>query len=330
MDQDNRTSGNGAIVHIARSRQGGSRPMPLRLVSSQVEIPLSLPSLGEAWRSGASDLLAWLGVEGDLARIDPTTPFHSPASVFDKAPSACWVASYLREQGSGLMLPRGGIDVVLISPHPAASGDWAVREEIIRAAQSEGRERIALIETDRPVPANRAATILSVGEAMHQLAADAIPWDAIIAPPDLRASLFGELARIAHVRGPWPSLLHEGRAVRISAEAGGGDDIPLDVHCLVQSLALALWQSGRVVAARRLYDAWARLRDTGITTPARGSAGPYASVLADRDCIAMICKGLALSRRDVPGWKALSSPMRPLRGSQTPALRVVAKGAVFP
>jgi hypothetical protein len=267
-------------------------------------------------------------------------------------PAAQFAASYLTDQGRGLGVGQAnGIDLVLMSPHPAlcvveeAGGAPMPRADVmkamIRAAREEGREKLAIILHARQrntiarqlMAADRGLTreglaieILTIEEALRPLAAGATGWDAIIAMPDLRSIVFTLLAEASGVRGPWPMLWHGGEALLVACEAAGEGSVrpALDAPALIQSLALVLHRSGAVRAAGRLHEAWAQLRDSGLTTLGRGSDAPYVNEIRDADFIAMLCHGQSASKRPVKPWRAFGNAEIANSGSHPGALRVVA------
>lgn len=262
-------------------------------------------------------------------------------------PAADYVASYLHHHPrSG----QGGADLVLLSPHPArciaqeAGGvpvpSAAVMAAMIRAARDEGRDRIAIILHARQrnaiaaqlLAAGKALTargpalaILTIEEALAALIRPRAPWDAIIAMPDLRGTIFTVLAETAGVRGAWPMLWHAG-AMRLAcceAPGEGARRLPLDATALIQTLALVLDRSGARHAARQLHQSWARLCDTGLVTPSRGAGdAPYARIVPEDVFIAMLCEGRGASKRAQPKWRALGLPPSS-SGDQGPSLRLV-------
>jgi hypothetical protein len=96
---------------------------------------------------------------------------------------------------------------------------------------------------------------------------------------------------------------------------------PLDAALLVQALSLVTRNGGKAPAARRLTEAWARLRDRGMVTPTRGSPAPYSVQVEDAAMVEELCRHSDLTGRPVPTWKAMSlmltedsaAAMRPAR-----------------
>lgn len=266
-------------------------------------------------------------------------------------PRALFAASYALDHPRGAAPGQGGTDLLLMSPHPAeclaedAGGvpipRAGVLQAMIAAARAEGRERIAIILHARQrnavarllMAADRSLTregltldILTIEDALPPLIDGARLWDAVIAMPDLRGTVFTLLGHASRVRGPWPMLWHAGNGVRmVTAEAPGEGQgrLALDAGVLIQALALTLGAAGAMRAAVRLHEGWARLRDSGITTAGRGTDAPYVTTVSDTDFIALLCSGKAASRRPQPGWRALERANSAPAGSQIPTLRVV-------
>lgn len=267
-------------------------------------------------------------------------------------PKAQWVASYLLECGVGLPLAPCGVDIALMSPLPAvctldsAAGvplpHAAVLKGMIGAAKAERRSKLAIILHARQrnavarqlMIADRILTrdgitldILTIEDALRPLMDGGAPWDAIIAMPDVRSIVLAMLSHASGVRGPWPMLWHGQRGIQLITSEGGVDGmtrVPLDAPTLIHALALSLRHAGLSHSAWRLHEAWARLRDSGVTTPGRGSCAPYVSQRCDADFIAMLVKNLAPSKRPVRSWRALACVERPTRPSQRANLQVVA------
>ena len=273
-------------------------------------------------------------------------------------PEAHWTASYLLDCGAGLRLSPRWIDVVLMSPLPAvcaaqdADGIALPRTDVLRAmilaAKAEGREKLAIILHARQrnsvarqlMTADRTLTrdgikvdILTIEDALRPLMDGPALWDAIIAMPDVRSIVFSMLSETSGVRGPWPLLWHGPRKLQLITSEGGAEGrsrVPLDAPALIHGLALSLRHAGTVHAAWRLHAAWARLRDSGVTTPGRGSIAPYVSQAGDADFITMLVRDLAPGKRAVPDWRALGpSEPKPLH-THAPNLRVVASNPPVP
>lgn len=266
-------------------------------------------------------------------------------------PQAHYVVSYLIDHARGAPTARGGTDIVLMSPHPSvciaeAVGDIptpraAVLRTMIRAARAEGRERAAIIcharqrnEVARQLlAAGRGLTrdglaldILTIEDALAPLMTGAVRWDAIIAMPDLRSTVFTLLAETSGVRRAWP-MLWFGRSLQLvtsETPGEGASRLPLDAPVLIHALALALHAAGRGRAARRLHDAWAQLRDSGVTSTGRGTDAPYVTAVTDDAFLTMLCRDRAVSKRPQMPWRALKNAEIANSGGHLPTLRVVA------
>lgn len=357
----------------------------LALVQSRFRLALPPQDPPAAWQEGLTGLLDWLGIDaefvpaarpGRLARLaDWTLVPAAGAPVFAPwlgwspvafqhggvpgLPQAQFVASYLVDHARGAAPGQSGADVVLMSPHPATcamaeAGSVptprpAVLKAMIRTAQGQGRERLAIILHARQrnaiaamlLAAGKGLTregpaieILTIEEALAPLAAARAPWDAIIAMPDLRGTVFTLLARSAGTRGAWPMLWLTGsgedgaraglRMVTSEAAGEGMRRLPLDAPALIHALALTLGAGGAGRAALRLHEAWARLRDSGVTTAGRGAEdAPYVSVVDDAAFLAMIRRDAAVSKRPQAPWRALNEEFVAFSGTQTAILRVV-------
>jgi hypothetical protein len=267
-------------------------------------------------------------------------------------PQAQFAASYCIDHPRGGGLGQGGgADIVLMSPHPVlcmpedTAGVPVPRAEVLRAmiaaARNEQREKLAIVVSARQrnaiarllLAADRGLTregltldILTIEEALPPLIAGGRPWDAIIAMPDLRGTVFTLLAETTGVRGAWPMLWHGRDGLRTITSEAPGDGmsrLPLDAPALIHALALALQAAGIDRPARRLHEGWARLRDSGVTTAGRDDAAPYVNAVADGEFIAMLCAGKAASQRPQSPWRALGAEENAPAGSQVLSLRVV-------
>lgn len=272
-------------------------------------------------------------------------------------PAASFVASYGLDHARGAGPGQDGTDLLLMSPHPSACAAEeagavpvpraGVMKAMIRTAREEGRGKLAIILHARQrnavaaqlLAAGKGLTreglaldILTIEEALPLLVAPRAPWDAIIAMPDVRGTVFTLLAATSGLRGPWPMLWFAsdasgGRTLRLAtaeAPGEGASRLPLDAPVLVQTLALALHAGGAGSAARRLHEGWARLRDSGVTTPGRGGGdAPYASEVADSAFIGMICRDAAVSKRAQREWRALENAKISISRTPNPHLRVV-------
>ena len=310
------------------------------------ERPRRLPRLGE-WAlgpvPGAPVFAPWIG-------WSPVAFQHGGLA---SLPQAQFVASYLVDHARSAGPGQSGVDCVLMSPHPATcSTDEAggvplpragVLKAMIRTAHAEGRERLAIILSARQrnavaamlLAAGKGLTregpaieILTIEEALTPLTAARAPWDAIIAMPDLRGTVFTLLARASGVRGGWPMLWLSGegalRLVTCEAAGEGMSRLPLDAQALIHALALALNSGGAGRVAWRLHHDWARLRDSGVTTAARGgNDAPYEKIAGDAEFLAMLRQGAAVSKRPQASWRALDDASVAISGTQTPSLRIV-------
>lgn len=364
---------------VSQPVQAIARP-GLALVSASFQLAMPDQPAPDPWREGIDNLLGWLGITAEFVpaaaprRLPRMADWALPAASTARrvpvfAPWAGWspsafqhgglaglpvaqfAASYLSDHGRGLGPAQAtGIDLVLMSPHPAvcaieeAGGAPMPRADVmkamIRAAREEGRRKLTIILHARQrnaiarqlMAADRGLTrdgltieLITIEEALRPLKAGAAGWDAIIAMPDLRSIVFTLLAEASGIRGPWPMLWQGGEVLLVACEAAGEGAVrpALDAHVLIQSLALVLYHSGAIRAAGRLHEAWARLRDGGLTTPGRGSDAPYVNEIRDVDFIAMLCHGHAASKRSVKPWRALGNTETPNAGSHIGVLRVV-------
>jgi hypothetical protein len=262
------------------------------------------------------------------------TAFQDPRG--QREPSAArWVASYLWDPCCSSRLIKGGIvDVMLISPHPAACRTdeescaslpgIGLLQDMIWAARAEDRSRIAIVgyERSQNVTARQLLSaksklpfaqldleVLAIEEALTRLASDPASWDAIIVLPELRSLIFALLARLTGIDGPWPMVWHGKDLARVCGEAvtPAAPNGPLDAALLIQALALVARNGGKASAARRLTEGWARLRDRGLVTPTRGSPAPYCMQTCDAAVVEELCRQSDLTGRPIPAWKAMSS-----------------------
>jgi hypothetical protein len=273
-------------------------------------------------------------------------------------PRADWAVSYLFEHGPGSAVRAGTLDLALISPHPAACSTdeegtpplprLAVLEAMLHAARAEGRTRIAMIVPSRQrnamarqlLLADRALTregleleVLAVEAALAGLNCARPRWDALIVMPDLRSIVFALLAEATGRKGPWPMLWHSANGpVLVASEAlcEAGARLPFDAPVLVQTLALTLHHAGMATAARRLHEAAARLRDSGVVTASRGSSAPYVKTLEDAEYIAVVCAVTASSQRAAPHWHALAASLAGGAAACPSRLELVASNAPSP
>lgn len=272
-------------------------------------------------------------------------------------PRAQWVASYLLDHGIGLAARQRGVDCMLMSPHPAACAQdevgspplprAAVMQAMIRAAKAEGRERLAIIvhaqqrgalarlllQADRALTRDGIAVeILGIEDALGPLMRGAASWDALIVMPDLRSIVFAMLAEMTGVRGALPMLWHGPQLKLITGEwAGDGAAQPaLDAAVLIHALALRLRHAGNDRAAFRLHEAWARLRDSGVTTATRGSSAPYVTELGDAAFLDRLCQPPPATSRPLPGWRALDGTAGAKAKRDKFELRIVASNSTNP
>ncbi len=368
---------------IAAPRHVKAAPS-LRLVGDALTLVDPPQAPGADWDEALARIAAWLAIAvkrvpaadrsaglRQLARwpvgaAAPSAPVFAPWLVqsclaFQDRRSlrgmlrADWVASYLWDPCAAA--PRGSraLDVVLISPHPAACraeeecdanlpGTRLLRG-MIDAAVAEGRRRIAIVGHDRcrsvvtrqllaagPMPRDEAPAIevIAIEEAVVRLAQDAAAWDAIIVLPELRSLVFAMLAKVSGISAPWPMAWHrQDRLLLLCGETAGqaAPDQPLDSALLVQALALAAARAGNPFAARRLADGWARLRDRGMVTPTRGSPAPYARQASDAEFVEWLCREPAEAGRSVAAWKALAPSDQPAAAERPPVrLALVTEG----
>jgi hypothetical protein len=268
-------------------------------------------------------------------------------------PRAQFVASYLIDHARGQASGQGGADLMLLSPHPAtctaeAAGDVptpraSVMKAMLRAIRAEGRARIAVIVGSRQrntvarqmLAAGKAVTgentafdLLTIEEALPQLIAGPMRWDAVIVMPEWRSTVFTLLGETSGLRVGWPMLWFDaaGGLTSVTSEAPGEglSRRPLDAPALIHALALTLHHCGAGRAAARLHEGWARLRDSGVTTFACGAEAPYAKRVDDAAFLDLLVQDAAVSKRPQTPWRALKNAEIAKAGSQTPPLRVVA------
>ncbi|QDH34486.1 hypothetical protein [Porphyrobacter sp. YT40] len=357
-------------------------PRPaLSLVTSRFALAVPPEPAPQGWAEGLERLLGWLGIDADMTALAQTprrlprmagwalpggasAPLFAPWTGWSPVafqhgglpglPKALFAASYLIDHPRGQAGARGGVDCVLMSPHPThclpedAGGpplpSSRALAAMIHAAQREGRERLAIILTARQRNAvaksllaagkglkrdGMTLDILTLEDALGPLTAGPPVWDAIIAMPDLRGTVFTLLAASTNVRGAWPMLWHgaagERALVAVTGEAPGEgvSRLPLDAAALIHALALTLHHGGAARAAARLHDGWARLRDSGVTTPRCGDAAPYVKAVDDAAFLDLLCSDAAVSKRAQQPWRALGNEKIARDGSQMPHLRVV-------
>jgi hypothetical protein len=359
-------------------------PAPLRgrpslvLVDPRLRLVTPADAIPQDWRAALDALLGFLGIEAEIAPAAPSkglkrlagrpmtgAPVFAPWIGWSPAafqhgglshlPQAQFVVSYLLEHPRAAPPGLGGLDLMLMSPHPAQcvaedAGDVPVPRAgvlaaMIRAARAQARERLAIIATARQ--RNAVATrllamgkdvtggemtldILTLEQALPSLISARAPWDVVIAMPDLRSTVFTLLGHGSGVCRAWPMLWYAGegqkalRLVTSEVPGEGMSRLPLDAAALVHTLALTLHAAGGKRHAARLHEGWALLRDSGVTTAGHGlGAAPYASEVSDNAFIEMLCQGSAVSKRPQPAWRALENDKNAIAGSQIPRLRVV-------
>jgi hypothetical protein len=311
----------------------------LRLVAARPAIALPPGGAPEAWRTGLAQLLGWIGLASDAVAASGMAPLfapwhgHASGALHDAAPPGThFAASYCLDHPRGAAVLHRGIDLTVISPHPAVQDFPEARATMIRAARAEGRERIAIIARNHAQAARLAGVdLLTLEQALPRLSRAPAQWDAIIVPIDQREPVMSSLRAASGVTRPWP-LLWRGRdgvlravttEVAAAAPSEGEAVLPLEAQGLVLALALALHHAGSFHAARRLHDGWARLRDSGVTTPGRGARLPYVTAVTDPAFITLLCADAAVSRRPVTDWRALSGAQNAKAGSQCAGLRIV-------
>lgn len=267
-------------------------------------------------------------------------------------PRADWVASYLHDQGTGKPIKASTLDVMLMSPHPATCPidedcaaplpRSATMEAMLQAAQAEGRKRVCIIVDARRRNAlirqmlvtGRAAArdqqeieILPIEDALCHLVRHAARWDAIIVLPDLRSLVFAMLAETTGIWTPWPMLWHRRGVSAITGEVLDEADssLPLNAPLLVQALALAAQHAGLTHVAQRLMQGAARIWDSGIITPGRGSVAPYVTEVTDAEFVHQLCRGAEQRSRKGSTWRAIpAASVSPSPRKSRPALRLVA------
>lgn len=286
----------------------------------------------------------------------------SPVALQDggspELPRADWAVSYLFDHGPGSAVRAGTLDLALLSPHPAAcSADedgapplprLAVLEAMLHAARAEGRTRIAILVAARQrnamarllLLAERALTregieleVLAIEVALAGLNCAPPRWDALIVMPEWRSIAFTLLTEAAGRKGPWPMVWHGGQGpVLVASEAlcEAGARLAFDAPVLVQTLALALHHAGMATAARRLHEAAARLRDSGVVTASHGSPAPYVKTLADGEFIELVCAATSGGHRAAPHWCALAASLARTTASAPLRLELVASNAPNP
>jgi hypothetical protein len=246
---------------------------------------------------------------------------------------AQWVASYLFDFGPACSNSQTPVDIALMSPCPEAciADDaqigpvprMAVLADMVRAAASEGRTRLAIVtnEAARASIASRllafdpslndaslGVEFLSVEETVIAIQQGAFDRDAVIAMPGHRGIFFAMLAEATGIRGPWPMLWFDNGLRLVTCESLTGASIsqPLDATALIQSLALTASHAGRHYAAKRLYESWAAIRDSGVVTQARSSSAPYVNEIDEGAFMDQATGDRAANSRPLPEWKSIA------------------------
>lgn len=361
FDETGRASANKS-TKIESAQRSVRKPPTLTLLDEKLSLAEPSIAANAAWHEAVVQLASWMDVSiqsvqdrssGLKQRIKwpwgahaaPTAPVFAPWLTYastefqdlrsqrDPSP-ARWVASYLWDPCCSSRLVKGGaIDVMLISPHPAACRideesnaalpGVGLLQDMIGAACLEGRSRIAIIGFDRTQNvtarqllsakakfsfASQDLEVLAIEEALCRLTSNPTSWDAIIVLPELRSLILALLGRLTDIGGAWPMVWHGKGLVLVCGESSSQivPNSPLDAALLVQSLALAARNGGKARAARRLTEGWARLRDRGLVTPLRGSPAPYCMQTSDAAIVAELCRQSDPAGRPVPAWMAMS------------------------
>jgi hypothetical protein len=350
-------------TNIESAQRAVRQPPTLTLLDDKLTVAEPSVVANSAWHDAMMQLASWMGVsiqpvqdrsfglkqrikwpwgahaEPDAPVFAPwlsyaSTEFQDPRSQREPSP-ARWVASYLWDPCCSSRLVKGGtIDVMLISPHPAACRNdeessaslpsVGLMQDMIGAACAEGRSRIAFIGFERTqnVTARQLLSpkgkfpfaqldleVLAIEEALGRLTSGPTSWDAIIVLPELRSMILALLGRLTGIGGAWPMVWHGKGLVLVCGESPNQivPNSPLDAALLVQSLALVARNGGRSLAARRVTEGWARLRDRGMVTPLRGSPAPYCMQTSDAAIVEELARTSDLAGRPVAAWKAMSS-----------------------
>ena len=358
-------------------------PPSLTLVNARFALAEPSEPAPSAWRAGLDALLGWVGIEVAILSAAPAArprgfarmaewatpsstaaaPVFAPWLAWSPAtfqhgglatlPRAQFVASYLVDHARGQASGQGGVDLVLLSPHPStchsdAAGDVptpraAVLKAMLSAVRAEGRERAAIIVGSRQRNAiarqllaagkdvsakGPAIDILTIEDALPLLIAGPACWDAIIVMPDWRSTVFTLLNEASGLRSAWPMLWFDdaGALTRVTSEAAGEglSRRALDAPALIHALTLTLDHGGAGGAAARLHEGWARLRDSGVSTAGRGADTPYAKFVDDRAFLDLLVQDAAVSKRPQAPWRAIKYAKTAKTGSQMPPLRIVA------
>lgn len=367
--------------HDRSARPSHQRTGPQLCLVATPAIRLALPQepVPDAWQNSLAQLIEWLGLNlsptartastrlgqlaewatpgagADRAAIfapwQVTSPVTLQKAVSGSTPPISWLASYLFDYGAG-KLPRGGpIDLMLMSPHPAAcasaqAGDAPLPrpqllQTMIAAAKAQGRRKLAIIVdagsrnaiTSQLLLAERALTrdgiaieILSVEDGLTALMRQLDRWDALIVMPQWRSVIFAVLAEGSGITQPWPLLWHRGGLQLVTSEAIGlrAGKQALDAPLLVLGLITALRHQGQLRPAQQLYEAAAQLWDRGVATPGRPSQAPYAHHLNDEEFLRQITKAEpATHHRPTQPWALLTDHAPQQSAHHKPGLRLV-------
>ena len=306
---------------------------------------------------GLKEVVNWAKGDAPLQAAPVFAPWQSCSPVLFQnslghgLPAGDWIGSYLLDHAVGKTGTRAGLDVLLMSPHPAACRhddgcgtplpQLSLIKTMIGAARFEGRKKLAIIVHARSrnsvikqlLLADRSLTregitvdIVAIEDALANLVRSAGRWDAIIAMPDLRSIVFALMAQANETQGPWPMLVHGRNLAAIGAEAlnNGSFRLLLNAPLLVQSLALAAFNAGLTNAARRLHEGAAQLSLRGVITQGEHSIAPYVTKISDAEYIRLICAGAAISTRAIPEWRAFGGIGTPANASKPSRLHVVA------
>ena len=337
--QDAPTDWHEAIVTLLAGHGIARAPAP-------AGVPLAGSGLRQAMRFVTGGVTG--GGQGDAASVFAPWQGFAPAALQNPLaraalPQAQWLASWLFDPAAPRVGASGTLDIMLVSPHPAACLEdeachtalprRAVLDAMIAAVLSEGREKLAIIVPARArsamaqqiLAANRALMrgdmaleIVATEDALARLVRSPECWDAIIVLPEWRGIVAAVLAEMTGVTGPLPMMWCDRTGVRFASETLREAPAPLalDAAVVMQSLALAARQQGMGYDARRLAESWVRLRDGGAATPARTSLAPYGQQLDEAAFIALASSPHPnrAAGRAVPGWKALDGE----RGNQRP------------
>jgi hypothetical protein len=325
-------------------------------------LDLDLAQIPRRQASGLQRVTTWAAAASGREGSAHAPPVFAPGQCWSPVslqqpgktalPHASWVASYLYYGGPAKPLGRGAVDIQLLSPLPSAClpGEGEDRpipkpdalRAMIKAARSEGRERIAIVTDAQRLNTmirqllllDRSMTrdcsqieVLSIESALCRLVHDRSRWDGIIVLPELRSLMFAMLAQLYAISSPWPMLWQHRGVTMICAEQleGGASDLPLDAPLLVQALALAARQAGLGVIARQLIQGVARLWDCGIVTPGRGTVAPYVTEVGDDEFIEQLCRGVAGGQRAVASWRAVPEGPVPAASPAPSRLRLVGR-----